>query len=264
MTTAIGQYLWLGVTLTRRDLAQRYRGTVLGAIWPFLYAALLLAVFTFVFSVVLKVRWSGGQDSHPGFGALMIFAGMVPYLFVSEILVRAPAAIVSMPNFVKKIRFPLPLLPKIVVLSALIVMAINSTILLVAIALTGHGPGPRALLLPLAFVPLLLMGTGLSLLLAALGVFFRDLTQFAPLLAQLLMFLAPVCYPADAVPPAFQAVLGWNPLTWFVDTFRALLLDASPVPAATQWLAQLAGWTAFALLGYWFFRRTQRMFADLL
>lgn len=263
MTSAAGQYLWLGITLTQRDLAQRYRGTVLGKIWPFLYAALLLAVFTFVFSVVLKVRWGTAGSSAPSFGALMIFCGLVPYLFLSEVLVRAPAAVTSMPNFVKKIRFPLPLLPIVIVFSALTVMLINCTILMVAIRLFAIDLSGKALLLPMVFVPLLFLAVGLALFLAALGVFFRDLTQLAPLLAQLLMFLAPVCYPAEAVPPSFQTVLHWNPLTWFVDTFRALLLDGS-VPPVESWMAQIAGWMLFAAAGLWFFRRTQRMFADLL
>src|SRR5512147_1304984 len=101
-------HLWrLAWDLTKRDLAQRYRGTVLGALWPFLYSGLLLILFTFVFSVILKIRWSAGADTRPSHGALSIFAGMVPYLLIAEVLTRAPTCISGVPNFVKKVRFPL-------------------------------------------------------------------------------------------------------------------------------------------------------------
>src|SRR4051794_44919 len=114
------QRIWLGLVLTRRELSQRYRGTILGTFWPFLYAGLLLAMFTFVFSFILKVRWSLGEEARPNEGALMIFAGLVPYLFIAEVLTRSSTCITSVPNFVKKIRFPLSLLPIVVVNSALV------------------------------------------------------------------------------------------------------------------------------------------------
>ena len=257
------QTMWLGWVLTRRDLSQRYRGTVLGVLWPFLYAGLMLALFTFVFSIVLKVRWSIGADARPSEGALMIFTGMVPYLFIAEVLTRSATCITGVPNFVKKVRFPLPLLPVVVVNSALVITAINVLILIIAIGVLWREVPVTVLMLPLLFLPLAAFGLGLAFLFGALGVFFRDLAQVSPLLAQLAMFLAPVVYPVSAVPPAFAAVISLNPITWFVNEFRNVLLEGRAFPIS-DWFVHSFLCVAFALLSFAFFQRTRRSFADLL
>jgi lipopolysaccharide transport system permease protein len=257
------QTFWLGALLTRRELSARYRGTALGVLWPFLYSGLLLTMFTLVFSFILKVRWSLGADARPSEGALMIFAGLVPYLFLAEVLTRSITCITAVPNFVKKVRFPLLLLPVVVVSSAAVLAIVNTLILLGAVLVLWHEFFTTALLLPLLFVPLTFLGFGLALFCSTLGVFFRDLAQASPLIAQLLMFLAPVCYPMSIVPPIFVGAIRLNPLTWFVNTFRDLVLDGRFFSLA-QWGLQTALCLAFALFGLFFFNRTRRSFADLL
>ena len=257
------QTLWLCSVLTRRELSQRYRGTVLGALWPFLYSSLLLAMFTFVFSLVLKVRWSLGSDARPNEGALMIFAGLVPYLFIAEVLTRSATCITSVPNFVKKIRFPLMLLPIVVVNCALVLAAINALILIAAAGLLWQNIPITTLMLPMLFVPLAALGLGLAFLFGALGVFFRDLSQVSPLLAQLAMFMAPVCYPVSVVPPLFIAAIELNPITWFVGAFRDLVLDGRAVSLA-DWAEHTLVYIVFAVVAFAFFHRTRRTFADLL
>lgn len=263
MRQSLAQHWWLGLSLTRRDLAQRYKETALGALWPFLYGALLLAVFTFVFSVVLRVRWNPGGDAGPAEGAMMIMGGLVPYLFIAEVMTRTPTAIVSVPNFVKKIRFPLALLPAVAVASAGVILGINTMLLAGAAALFGDGLGMSIVGLPLVIAPLILLALGVAYFFSALGVFFRDLAQISPLLSQLIMFLAPVVYPPTAVPDAFRTVIHWNPITWFVNGYRAVLLEGR-VPALSGVVEQVLLWGVFALLGWWFFQRTRRMFGDLL
>jgi lipopolysaccharide transport system permease protein len=255
--------MWLGLVLTRRELSQRYRGTVLGVFWPFLYSAMLLGMFTFVFSLVLKVRWSLNEDVRPDEGALMIFAGLVPYLFIAEVLTRSATCITAVPNFVKKVRFPLELLPIVVVSSAAILAAINSLILVIAIGLLWHDIPSTVAMLPLIYIPLVLLALGLAFLFGSLGVFFRDLSQASPLLAQLVMFLAPVCYPVSAVPQGFASMIELNPLTWFVTAFRDLTLDGRAVLIG-DWAVQTIICLVFALVGLGFFHRTRRSFADLL
>ncbi|MCS3926208.1 lipopolysaccharide transport system permease protein [Bradyrhizobium elkanii] len=257
------QTFWLGFRLTRRDLSQRYRGTVVGVLWPFLYAGLMLSMFTFVFSLVLNVRWSVGAEGRPNEGALMIFAGLVPYLFIAEVMTRSASCITSASNFVKKVRFPLSLLPVVVVNSALVLAAINALILVVAVAVLWGVVPPTVLMLPLIFVPLAALGLGVAFLFATLGVFFRDLSQVSPLLAQLLMFLAPVCYPASAVPPAFARVVELNPVTWFATAFRDAVLDGE-VMAPGEWASHSLVCVLFALATFALFRRTRRSFADVL
>jgi lipopolysaccharide transport system permease protein len=256
---AFSQFCWLGYTLARRDLEQRYRGTALGFVWPFAYAALLLGVFSLVFSVILRVRW-GDQT---GQSALMIFAGLVPFLFIAEVLTRSSSCIVAVPNFVKKVKFPQALLPVVLVASALVIAIINSLILCIAVVLGTHSLPWQVVLLPIVFVPMTFLAVGLAMFLASLGVFFRDLAQVMPLVAQVLMYLAPVCYPRSIVPARFGKYVDLNPLTWFVETIRAILFHGA-LPPVTQWALETVVWLAFAALGYVFFNRTRRMFADLI
>lgn len=259
----MAQKFWLALILTRRELSQRYRGTALGALWPFLYSGLLLAMFTFVFSFVLKVRWSLVGNERPYEGALMIFAGLVPYLFLAEVLTRSTTCITSVPNFVKRVRFPLALLPGVVVSSAATLAFVNTLILLGAVLILWHDVSATVLLLPLLFVPLAFLALGIAFFFGALGVFFRDLSQVSPLLAQLLMYLAPVCYPMSLIPPVFADAIAWNPLTWFVNTFRGLALEGH-VLSLSEWTMQTLLCFVFALLSFFFFGRTRRSFADLL
>jgi lipopolysaccharide transport system permease protein len=253
------QFCWLGFTLAKRDIEQRYRGTALGFAWPFAYAALLLGVFSLVFSVILRVRWGG----EVGNSALMIFAGLVPFLFVAEVLTRSSMCITAVPNFVKKVRFPLALLPLVLVAGALVIALINTLILCVAVLVTSGSLPWHVVLLPLVFVPMTLFAVGLAMFFGSLGVFFRDLAQVMPLVAQVLMYLAPVCYPRTIVPARFGRYIDLNPLTWFVETVRSLVFG-TPLPPAWQWGLQTLVWLCFAGLGYAFFHRTRRMFADLL
>lgn len=263
MSTTILSSANLAWDLTRRDLAQRYRGTVLGAFWPFLYGALSLLIFTYVFSVVLKVRWPVAAGDTPASGALMIFAGLVPYLFVAEVISRAPASIVSVPNFVKKVRFPLRVLPVVVVGSAMLLSLVNAGLLVIAAGIARGGLPATAWLLPLAYLPLGLFALACAFALSSLGVFFRDLGQISPLVAQLLMFLAPVCYPLEQVPDSVRAVVDANPLTYFTGVFRGLVLQGTPLQW-DAWIMQTLLWSGLLVLAAWLFRRTRPMFADLL
>ena len=169
----------------------------------------------------------------------------------------------AVPNFVKKVPFPLALLPIVAVSSALVLTVVNTLILLCATLLLWGALPATALFLPLLFLPLSLCAMGLAFILSALGVFFRDLAQASPLIAQLALFLAPICYPPSLIPPAFESAIAWNPLTWFVGAFRDLALD-NRVPSVTNWAIQTLGWLYLRLLGFVFFLRTRKMFADLL
>lgn len=259
----MAQKFWLWMILTRRELSQRYRGTALGTLWPFIYSVLLLAMFTFVFSLVLKVRWSIGGHMRPNEGALMIFAGLVPYLFLAEVISRSTTCITSVPNFVKKVQFPLALLPCVVVSSAAAIVFVNTLILLGAVLIIWQDISSTILLLPLLFLPLILLALGLAFFFSSLGIFFRDISQASPLISQLLMYLAPVCYPISIIPPVFADTINYNPLTWFVITYRDLVLDGR-VLSMTEWSIRTILCFGFALVGFIFFNLTRRSFADLL
>lgn len=258
------KYLGLCWDLTQRDFLVRYQGTALGLCWPLAYSLLNLSVFAFAFALVLRVRWpaaANGTGQIPS--TLMIFCGLIPYFFISEVVIRAPMIIVGAPNYVKKVKFPLELLPVTVVNVGLLLLVVNLLILVLAARVTVGIFSASVFLFPVILLPLFLLAAGLSWLLAAIGVFFRDLAQVVPLLTQVLMFTAPVCYPREAVPNQWQAVLELNPLTYAVQALRDITLLGVGVnwPA---WLAQMAVATLIFLLGYTVFARTRYDFADLL
>ena len=258
--------LWrLGWDMMRRDLAQRYRGTVAGGWWPFVQSAAILAVFTLVFAGILRVRWPLEVDGveRPAVGALMIFAGLIPYFAVAEVVSRAPNAIVGVPNLVKKVRFPLVMLPAVTVGSALVLSMVNVVLLCSAVAFLWHQLPLSLAQLPLLYLPLALFLLGAAWSLSALGVFFRDLAQIGPVLVQLLLFLAPICYPIEQVPDTFRGFIEVNPLTFFASGFRDVILRGQALDWI-GWLWQCGVQLVFAWLGWQVFRRTRRMFADLL
>lgn len=255
--------LWLLWELTKREVAQRYRGTLFGILWPVLYAGLFLAIFSFVFTVVLRVRWGDGGDGTGGSaaGALMIFCGMVPYLFVAEVMGRSPGMILSSANLVKKVRFPVHVIPVVAVNAALIIAVINVALLLVFAYSVGNAKASTIVFLPLVLVPLYMFALGIGWLFSSVAVFFRDLGQIAPVLVQVMMFMAPVFYPAAIVPAEFLPVFNLNPLTYFVEATRASLAGHFDV---LLWLRMVILHACFAGLGWLVFHRLRPAFGDLL
>ena len=247
-----------------RDIQGRYRGSVLGLAWSFVNPLILLVLYTFVFTVVFKARWgaaSVGEDrTH---FAQMLFVGMVVHGIVAEVLQRAPAQIVSQPNYVKKVVFPLEILPLVAVGSAL-AHALAGLIVLVLAFLTLRGHVPlTAALLPIVWVPLLLMVSGAAWLLASIGVFVRDTGQLMVMVSTVLLFASPIFYPLSALPVALQPYLALNPLAWVIEQSRAVLV----VGVLPDWQG-LAIWTALsaciAAAGFALFQKTRQGFADVL
>lgn len=247
---------------TRRDVQARYRGSLLGLAWSFLTPLLMLAVYTFVFREVLKARWPGGDDSPLEF-ALRVYAGLIVFNLFSELVSRAPMLVTGQPNLVKKVVFPLEILPWVAVLAGLFQVALNLVVLLGVALLGGKSLSWALLALPLvvaAFVPLLL---GLGWLLASLGVYLRDIGQATGMVTSLLMFLSPIFFPSKALPEDWQAWLWLNPLALIIEQLRSVLLDGQWPDWGALGLYALVG-SAFAVLGARWFAATRRGFADVL
>jgi lipopolysaccharide transport system permease protein len=248
--------------MVRREIEARYRGSVLGVLWSFATPLLMLGIFTFVFSVVFTAKW-GQQASDPTQFALMLFPGMILHGFMVEILGRAPTLIVSNANFVKKIVFPLDVLPAVAVGSALFQALIGlAVVALFKLLLTGSLP-PSALWLPAVIAPFVVFLAGLAWLLSSLGVYLRDLSQVTGVLGTALMFLSPVFYPIEALPPEWRPWVHFNPLTLIIEQTRAVLvLGESPDGFA------LLRYTVFALVfagcAFYWFQRSRKGFADVL
>lgn len=246
----------------QREVLGRYRGSALGLLWSFFNPLFMLTVYTFVFSVVFKARWNTGSESKTEF-ALVLFAGLMVFNLFAECINRAPGLIISNPNYVKKVVFPLEILPFVGLLSALYHMLISLSVWLVAYVIMTGLPHATVLLLPLVILPFALFIMGLSWAMASLGVFLRDVSQFIGVVVTTLMFLSPIFYPANALPEAYQHILYLNPLTPAIEMTRDVLYWGKLPDIAVLALYWLST-GAVAWLGFAWFQKTRKGFADVL
>jgi lipopolysaccharide transport system permease protein len=248
--------------LTKREVLGRYRGSVMGTLWSFFNPLLMLGVYTFVFSTVFKARWAGGSDSKTEF-ALLLFAGMLVFGIFSECVNRAPSLILSNPNYVKKVVFPLEILP-IVSLGAALFHLLVSLLVWVLFYLVAFGvPKAGILLLPVALLPFAIFVLGLSWFLTSLGVYVRDIIQFVGVLVMALMFLSPIFYPLSALPESYREVIAFSPITIAVDQARDLMFWGKSIDWAV-WAAYLVISLIIGWLGFAWFQTTRRGFADVI
>lgn len=249
-------------SMAKREVLGRYRGSALGLLWSFFNPLFMLAIYTFVFSVVFKARWGAGSDSKTEF-ALVLFAGLMIFNLFSECINRAPALVLGNVNFVKKVVFPLEVLPVVTLLSALFHGLISLGVWLLAYVVFFDLPHSTALYLPLVITPFMLLIIGLSWLLASLGVFLRDVAQFIGTITTVLMFMSPIFYPATALPEEFRQWLYINPLTPIIEQARDVLYWGKPPDFAMLGIYTLAS-AMLAWLGFAWFQKTRKGFADVL
>ncbi|SCM83625.1 conserved membrane hypothetical protein [uncultured Sporomusa sp.] len=252
--------------LVKRNIYSRYRGTAGGMAWSVIQPLLMLAVYTFIFSVVFKARWgtlpSGGLDGSYSFAVIM-FCGMTVFSVFSESIAAAPMLIVNNPNYVKKVIFPIEILPIAQVVSSTIINFMSMMILFIGAVFLLKSLYWTMLLLPIIFIPFLLFTIGLSFFVASLGVYFRDLAHVTGIIVQILFLMTPIFYSMQMVPEKFQLILKLNPLTWIVEETRAVFL-----------FKQLPNWDAVIVivvmsfvtfqLGYVWLNKTKKGFADVL
>ena len=248
--------------LVQREVIGHYRGSVFGILWSFFNPVFMLLVYTFVFSVVFKARWSGGSDSKTEF-ALVLFAGLIVFNLFAECFNRAPGLILANVNYVKKVVFPLEILPWVSLGSALFHTLISLGVWLIAYVILFGVPHVTVLLLPLIMLPLLLLIMGLTWGLASLGVYLRDVSQFIGMATTVLMFLSPIFYPITALPEKYQHLLLLNPLTPAIEYARDVLFWGK-LPDMTILSVYLVGATLIAWLGFAWFQKTRKGFADVL
>lgn len=264
---ALMRDLWshrgLIVSLTKREVIGRYKGSALGIFWSLLTPLLMLIVFTVVFGDIFQARWGNSENAGRLDFAAALFTGLLIYNFFSECLSKAPQIVLSQPNYVKKVVFPLEILAVVTVNAALFHLLVAYAILLALVFLSAWPLGSTALLAPLVFLPFFLLVQGLCWLLAALGVYLRDVTQLiAPALTALL-FLSPIFYPLSSVPPRLSWLLMLNPITFIVEQMRAVLLHGQVPDWPGLGIYLLIG-VATAWLGLAFFQKTRKGFADVL
>lgn len=248
--------------LTRREFEARYRGSMLGVAWAIITPVIMMAVYTFVFQSVLATRWPGqAADDRAGY-ALNLLAGLLVFNVFAECMGRAPRLILENPSYVKKLVFPVEVLPVVALLGAIASAIIGGCVLLVFQMVFEGLPSPAIFLLPLLALPLLLLSLGVCYLLAALGVFLRDIGQVIGPLVMTLMFLSPVFYPAQIVPQPWRDLLALSPMAATIDWVRGAIFLGS-LPAAGNYFAHLAFALLFLALGYRTFMALRPGFADV-
>jgi lipopolysaccharide transport system permease protein len=264
---ALARNLWRHRELirqfTRREVQGRYRGSMLGLLWSLINPLVLLLIYTFVFGIVFKARWPHARTTSLEEFALVLFCGITTFGIFSECVGRSPGLVISVPNYVKKVVFPLEVLPVSVLGAALFHALVSLAILVVGNLLIGGGIQWTIVLLPLVVLPLIFLGLGLSWLFASLGVFIRDINYAIGLILQVLFFGSAVFYSPETVPEPFGGIVALNPLTGIVDNVRRVVLWGM----LPDW-ARLAFWLpvtgVIMLLGYAWFMKTKKAFADVI
>jgi lipopolysaccharide transport system permease protein len=254
----IWRHRYLLGQLIKRDVLLRYRGTF-GMLWIYLGPLLLMAIYAFVFGSILQTRWPQ-EDGHLPFW-LLLYSGFIAFNIFAETVSRAPTSVRGHPNFVKKIIFPVHILPVVAIGAALVHGAFNFLLLVAALAWMGELNG-QIVLFPVLLLPVLLLALGASWFVAAWGVFMKDMTQIVPLFVQMLLFLSPVLYPASVVPKMLQSVYRYNPLGIVIDASRAAV-TGRPIEWGA-WIVVLGLGASVSILGYAFFQSTRGEFADVL
>jgi lipopolysaccharide transport system permease protein len=261
LVSSVWRHRRLILALTQREVLGRYRGSTLGIFWSFFHPLLMLSVFTFVFSVVFKARWGTDGGSKIEF-ALLLFAGLLMFNLFSECINRAPGLILANVNYVKKVVFPLEVLPWVSLGAALFHAAISFCVWLLAYMIFFGVPHLTVFYMPLIVLPFVMFLMGLSWALAALGVFLRDITQLIGVGVSALMFLSPIFYPASSLPEAYRQLLYLNPMTPVIEMTRDAMFWGNS-PNMTLIAAYFAASALIAWLGFAWFQKTRKGFADV-
>lgn len=249
--------------LTKREIIGRYRGSMMGLAWSFINPILMLIVYTTFFTIVFKARWGSSPEQNNTDYAIILFVGLIIHGLFAECFNRAPGIIAQNVNYVKKVVFPLEILPLITTLSALFHAGISLLVLLFAQLLLNQSISWTLIFLPFVIFPFVLIIQGFMWFLAAVGVFVRDITHLASMFTSVLLFMSPVFYPVSILPERIQPWLILNPLTFIIEQSRIILIEAQQ----PDWIG-LAVYYAISIViawsGFWFFQKTRKGFADVL
>ena len=247
--------------LAKREIAARYQGSALGAFWLVIAPLLQLLIYTFVFSIVFKAKWDLPVEGRLVF-AVVFFSGLIVYNIFAECVNRGPRLILENPNYVKRLVFPLEILPWVSAVSALFNFAIGLVLLSVIYLIEFGLPSVTAVAVPLLVLPFVLMTVGLTYWLAATGVYLRDLSQIVVLVTMLMMFVTPIFYSIDQVPESFRPFIAMNPISSVLGQIRGCLFHGRWPDPVWYVSACAIGW-AVLYLGYAWFAKTKKGFADV-
>lgn len=265
MVRSLWAHRELTVQFAARRIRARYKGQALGFAWSITDPLITLAIYTFVFGLVLKRAADPDADGGIARFALEVFAGILTFNLFRETVGSAPTLIIGQPNFVKKVVYPLETLPVSQLLVSLFNLATGLIVWLIGYAIftSSHIPSPRLLLLPVVLLPVAMMALGISWFLASLGVFLRDLKSPTGSVLHMLFFLSAIFYRIDSVPEAYRWMIAINPLAQSVEAARAVMFGDS-WPHWGWWAGMTAGGALLCVFGHAFFLKSRKAFADVI
>jgi lipopolysaccharide transport system permease protein len=248
----------------RQEIVCRYRGSIFGWAWSLLTPVIMLVVYTCVFGIVFKARWgkANGAGSMAEF-AMFLFAGQLTFQIFGESAQRAPGLIIGVTNFVKRVVFPLEIIPIAIIGTILFNVMIGFAICASISAYIYGGLSWTVCLVPLAVIPMILLALGVSWFLSSIGVYIRDISHLVGIALQVIFFATPIVYPISAIPERFRFIVEYNPLTVIVDLLRGCLIAGDP-GTITQWTLAYGIGICFATLGLSWFQVTKKGFSDVL
>ena len=263
--------MWLSVyrnksliwQMIKREIAGSFRGSFLGVMWLFLQPLIMLCVYTFVFCFVLKTTWRGNPESGTMSFAIILFAGLTVHTLFAECINRAPTLILGNTNLVKRVVFPLEVLPIVTIGVAFFNFLVSLLILFGAMLLSGHDFHLTLFYTPLVIFPLFFMTLGITWIMSSTGVYLRDLGHAAVLITTILLFLSPVLFPMELIPEQFRNLIYLNPLTFIINQVRAVMLWGQPPDWFWLTVYSAVG-VLVAWLGFCFFQYTRKGFCDVL
>ncbi len=259
--TALLGYRTMIKLMVKRDFQSRYRGSLLGALWPLIHPIGHLLLYTFVFCVVLKVRF--GQDGSTGNFALYLMSGLLAWGAISESLARSTTCVLEVPNYVKRVVFPLEIIPLVVAISALATQLGGMLILSLCAGVYQQALHASLLYIPMIMFSQVLFMVGLSWILASLGVYVRDIRHLMSLALSAWMYMTPIVYPASALPENLRFLVWINPVAGMVGDYRRVMLEGK-APDFGIFAVYTAVSIALFFAGYYFFMKTKRSFADVM
>ncbi len=248
--------------LAKREVSSRYRGSFLGLAWSVITPLVMLSIYTFIFSQVFKIRW-GSLEQGTGEFALRLFSGLIVFNFFSENINRAPNLILENPSYVKKVVFPLEILPITGTLSVLFNTLTSMLVLVFGIVVIKRSLGFGVVYLVPIWISLMLVTWGIGWFLAGLGVYLRDLRHVVSTGLTIMLFLSPIFYPVTALPAGMRKIIYFNPLTFFIEQNRNILMENKPPDLLYLVIAMIASCLT-ASVGFWLFEKMRKGFPDVL
>lgn len=262
MIKSLYQNRYLLGQLVKKDIEQKYKGSVLGILWSFIVPILMLIIYTFVFSEIFEAKWDIDTGDKYQF-ALVLFCGLSPFNLVGEVMNRSTVLIASNTNYVKKVIFPLELFPVVISLSAFFNCIINFIILIIARLILQKCISPTLYLSILAMIPLLILSIGLGLVISAMSVYLKDVGNVISVVVTILMYISPVFFPLSSVPESFRMICEVNPMTYIIENFRRVVLYDQYLNWKFYILSLAIAFVVF-LFGKIVFMRAKEGFADVL